>query len=73
MLDSANLEKLGVPSLTIVTAPFEIAAKTVARSQGLPDLPLLIVPHDYLEESEADIRAKLEPHLDTIVHALLGI
>lgn len=73
MLDSANLEKLGVPSLTIVTAPFETAAKTVARSQGLPDLPLLIVPHDYLEESEADIRAKLEPHLDTIVHALFGI
>ncbi len=73
MLDSANLEKMGIPSLTIVTAPFETAAKTVARSQGLPDLPLLIIPHDYLEESEAEIRAKLEPHLDHIVHSLFGL
>ena len=73
MLDSANLEKMGIPSLTIVTAPFETAAKAVARSQGLPDLPLLIVPHDYLEESEDDIRAKLAPHLDEIAHALFGV
>ena len=72
MLDSANLEKLGVPSLTVVTEPFVTAARAVARSQGLPDLPLLVVPHDYLEEDEAAIRAKLEPQLDTIVHALFG-
>lgn len=72
MLDSANLEKMGIASLTIVTAPFETAAKAVARSQGLPDLPLLIVPHDYLEEDDDAIRAKLEPHLDFIVHALFG-
>ena len=72
MLDSANLEKLGVPSLTVVTEPFVTAARTVARSQGLPDLPLLIVPHDYLEEDETAIRAKLEPQLDTIVRALFG-
>lgn len=72
MLDSANLEKLGVPSLTVVTEPFVTAARAVARSQGLPDLPLLVVPHDYLEEDEAAVRAKLEPQLDTIVHALFG-
>ena len=72
MLDSANLEKLGVPSLTVVTEPFVTAAKAVARSQGLPDLPLLVVPHDYLEEDEAAIRAKLEPQLDVIVRALFG-
>ncbi len=72
MLDSANLEKLGVPSLTVVTEPFVTAAKAVARSQGFADLPLLVVPHDYLEEDEAAIRAKLEPQLDVIVHALFG-
>lgn len=72
MLDSANLEKLGVSSLTVVTEPFIAAAKAVARSQGLPDLPLLIVPHDYLEEDEAAIRAKLAPQLDLIERALFG-
>ena len=72
MLDSANLEKLGIPTVTVVTAPFEPAARAVARSVGLPDLPLVIVPHDYLEEDEAAIRAKLEPALDTILRALFG-
>jgi hypothetical protein len=72
VLDSANLEKLGVPSLTVVTEPFVTAARAVARSQGLPDLPLLVVPHDYLEEDEATIRSKLEPQLDLVVAALFG-
>ena len=72
MLDSANLEKLGIPSVTIVTAPVEPAARAVARSQGLPDLPLVIIPHDYLEEDDAAIRAKLVPRLDEILAALFS-
>lgn len=72
MLDSVNLEKLGVPTVTVVTAPFEPAAKAVARSQGLPDLPLVIVPHDYLEEDDARIEAKLAAVFDDIVQALFG-
>jgi hypothetical protein len=72
VLDSANLEKLGVPSVTIVTAPFAPAARAVARSQGLPELPLVIVPHDYLEEDDVAIRVKLVPVLDAIVAALFA-
>jgi hypothetical protein len=72
VLDSANLERSGVPSVTIVTRPFEPAARAVARSQGLPDLPLVVIPHDYLEEDDARIRAKLAPVLDDIVRALFG-
>jgi hypothetical protein len=72
VLDSANLEKLGIPTVTVVTAPFVPAARAVARSQGLPDLPLVVVPHDYLEEDDAAIRAKLEPLLDDILSALFG-
>ncbi len=72
MLDSANLERLGVASLTVVTEPFVAAAHAVARSQGMADLPLLVVPHDYLEEDEAAIRAKLAPQIDVIERALFG-
>jgi hypothetical protein len=70
VLDSANLERLGIPSVTVVTEPFVPAARAVARSQGLPDLPLVVVPHDYLEEDDDAIRAKLVPRLDEIVAAL---
>jgi hypothetical protein len=73
VLDSANLEKLGIPTVTVVTAPFEPAARAVARSQGLPDLPLVIVPHDYLEEDDERIRAKLTTVFDDIVRGLFGV
>ena len=72
MLDSANLEKLGIPSVTVVTEPFVPAARAVARSQGLPDLPLVVVPHDYLEEDDDRIRAKLTPVLDQVLRGLFG-
>ena len=72
MLDSANVERMGIPSVTVVTEPFITAAKAVARSQGVPDLPLAIIPHDYLTEDEATIRARLEPVIDVIMAGLFG-
>jgi hypothetical protein len=73
VLDSVNLELLGVPTVTIVTAPFERAARAVATSQALPDLPLVVIPHDYLEEDDEHIGARLTAVLDDIVHALFGV
>ncbi|HEX7097475.1 MAG TPA: UGSC family (seleno)protein, partial [Acidimicrobiales bacterium] len=72
-LDSVNLEKLGIPTVTVVTVPFEPAARAVARSQGLPELPLVVVPHDYLEEDDARIRAKLEPVVEQFLVGLFGV
>ncbi len=73
MLDSVNVERMGIPALTIATQPFVPAARAVARSQGLPDIPLVVVPHDYLTEDMDDIRAKLLPHFDEIMTALFGV
>lgn len=63
---------MGIPSVTVATEPFIGAAKAVARSQGLPDIPLVIVPHDYLTEDKEDVRAKLAPHVDAIIAGLFG-
>ncbi|MCB0993959.1 MAG: hypothetical protein KDB21_02630 [Acidimicrobiales bacterium] len=71
MLDSVRLERLGIPTVTIVTEPFVAAALAVARAQGLPDLPLVVVPHDYLPETIAEIRAKVEPVADAVAARLL--
>ena len=70
MLDAARLEALGIPSLTFVTEPFEQAARTHARLLGLPDLPLVIVPSDYLDRSDEAVEAKLASRIDEIVSAL---
>ena len=37
MLDSVHLEELGIPTVTFVTAPFEGAARTLARIRLLGD------------------------------------
>ncbi len=70
MLDAASLERQGTPSLTFVTQPFEHAARTHARTQGMPDLPLVVVPSDYLDRSDDAVAAKLEPILDEVVALL---
>ena len=55
MLDHSNLESLGIPTVTVVTEPFRSAAITHAQIHGLPDLPFIIVPQDYLEEPSDDV------------------
>ncbi len=71
MLDAVNLERLGIPTVTLVTEPFAVAADTVARSLGLPDVPRVVIPHDYLSEDNDAIAKKLEPLLEEIVDRLL--
>ncbi len=66
MLDAVNLERLGIPTVTVVTEPFTVAADTVARSLGLPDIPRVVIPHDYLSEDTDAIAKKLEPLLEEI-------
>lgn len=70
MLDAVNLERLGIPTVTVVTEPFTIAADTVARSLGMPDVPRVVIPHDYLSEDTDAIAKKLEPLLDNILDRL---
>jgi hypothetical protein len=72
VLDAVNLERMGVPTATVVTAPFEAAARAVAAAQGLPDLPLVVIPHDYLTEDEEAVRDRLAPVVDDVLRALFG-
>jgi hypothetical protein len=72
LLDSIHLEALGVPTVTFVTAPFESAARTHARIHGMDDIRLIIVPADYLENSDEVIEARLQPILDAVIEALVG-
>jgi hypothetical protein len=55
VLDHVNLEAMGIPTVTFVTEPFESAALTHAQLHGLPDLPFIVVPQDYLEEPSDDV------------------
>ena len=70
MLDTVNLERMGIPSVVIVTEPFVAAARANARAQGMPGIAMVVIPHDYLVEDEAQVRAKIAPVIDEILERL---
>ena len=72
MLDAVHLEELGIPTVTFVTAPFASAARTLARIHGLPEIPLVIVADDYLENADEVIRQRTAGLLDEILADLFG-
>lgn len=71
MLDSVNLERMGIPSVLVVAEQFVAAARANARAAGMPDLAFVVVSdNDYLVEDDSRVRAKLEPLVDRILERL---
>ena len=60
MLDGILLERAGVPSVAIVTDPFEVTGRAMAEQWGLPYYRFLTMPHPTanLTEAELDQRAR---------------
>ena len=56
--------------MTFVTAPFEAAARTHAEILGLPNIPLIVIPSDYIDGSDAVVAEKISPRLDEIITKL---
>ena len=53
--DATELEKLGVPTVTIVTEEFAGLAREIAVAEGFPSLKMLTVPHFFEELSEETV------------------
>jgi len=60
VLDGILLEKVGVPSASIVTDVFEATGRAMAEQWGLPYYRFLVMPHPTanLTEAELDQRAR---------------
>jgi hypothetical protein len=72
VLDAVAFEERGIPTVTFVTEPFVTAAQSIARTRGLPDLALIVIPHDYLVEDDDEVATRLEPVFDDVCRALIG-
>ena len=57
--------------MTFVTAPFEAAARTHAEILGLPTIPLIVIPSDYIDGSDDVVAEKIAPRIDEILTKLL--
>ena len=56
--------------MTFVTEPFESAARTHAEILGLPGIPLIVIPSDYIDGSDDVVAAKITPRLEEIIELL---
>jgi len=68
-VDQLNVEKKGIPTVTIVTSAFEAAARTVAKDQGIADMPLVIVEHPIAGHDTDGIRKKVDAEFPKILQA----
>ena len=66
MHDGKELEKLGVPTAVICTAPFRTTAEVVAKIRGMENYPIAYIPHpvgslneDKLRERAIEITPKI--------------
>ena len=51
---------MGVPTVTLVTKPFERAARSAARGHGLAELPIVVLADGFAPEpDEGDLEAVL--------------
>lgn len=58
MLDAARFQKQGIPTIAIVWDIFERAAHSMASLQGVPALPIVVVPQVEVGDTDDDQRRK---------------
>ena len=72
MLDSIALERRGIPTVTVVTEVFEVAAHAQAIQAGMPDLAILVIPHRVGWQSDEALAAMTDELLPQVEGALLA-
>ena len=70
MRDGVNLARRGVPAVALVTTEFQTQAAFVARSLGMPDVPVVVLPHPVAGSGRANMRAVAEATVATMLEAL---
>ena len=64
-----EVEKRGIPTVSIVTEAFTSLAKSAAKSYGYPDLPMVVVPHPFETLPREEVRRIADAKFEEIVRA----
>jgi len=70
VVDQLNLEKMGIPTVTVTTTEFLSLTKDTALSQGAADLSFVVVPHPMGMIPLAEIKKRAENAFPDILKAL---
>lgn len=71
MHDGIHLDRAGVPAATICTDHFVATAQATATVWGVPEYPVIYMPHPLSTLSEEEIRAQAQRLADQVVRVLL--
>ena len=69
MVDQLNIEKKGIPTLSIATSAFEESFKTLMKDQGVPNMALVITDHPIAGHNLEGIKKKVEKDFPAILKA----
>ncbi len=67
MRDGINMARNGIPSVCLITEEFWPQAEFVAASVGMPDIPMVRLPHPVAGTGEARIQAIADSIADEIL------
>ncbi|HYC44389.1 MAG TPA: hypothetical protein VED01_02795 [Burkholderiales bacterium] len=65
-----SLEKRNVPTATFLTDAFASYGKGLAKMQGMPELPTVIIPHPIAGRPADELREKVRAVYDQVKAAI---
>ena len=72
MHDGIHLDRAGIPAATICTDHFVNTAQATATVWGVPEYPVIYMPHPLSALSDADIQQQAQRLLGQAVSVLLA-
>ncbi|PKB73196.1 MAG: hypothetical protein BZY75_03135 [SAR202 cluster bacterium Io17-Chloro-G7] len=72
MHDGIEMERLGVPTASIITHVFLNTAKAMTRMMGVPDYEFVVAEHPLSSLTDEECRARAESIADQVERILLG-
>ena len=72
MHDGIEMEKLGIPTASIVTHVFRNTANAMTRMMGVPDFDYIIAEHPLSSLTESEVKARAAQIAPEVERILLG-
>ena len=60
------IETLGIPTVTFCTHPFRTLSTARKKALGLPDLPIVYLPHPMMTRNAAEIETFADEVMDEV-------
>ena len=72
MHDGIEMERLGLPTASIITHVFNNTAKAMTRMMGVPEYEYAVAPHPLSSLSDEECRERAEALMPDVERILLG-